>query len=1210
MQTMKEYLKHTIKPQGGKILKYSELIVQEYEYTYSANIQFDIESDKKLSRFIPNETTIELLREYFIDIIKPISFNHARILYGSYGTGKSHFLTVLSDLLGKMHVNGLAYSTFISRVKEFDENLGSDINKFISESKPYLVVPIVFDFDDFDRCIYFSLRKVLDSKNIKVNVKSFYTYALELVEQWQSIEESNEKLEQVCALNKLTTKQLIEGLNSFDVKFQDIFVKIFSNLTYGVPFVHEATNLSENLDEVNKTISSDYRGIVFIFDEFGRYLEDNINKIKIKSVQDIAEYCDHSKYDNHIILVSHKEISQYTKEYSDMLINEWKKVEGRYKATPINDKKDQCLSLVRNILIKNEAYWPAFKQRYNTQLNDLYSQAIDFKGFLIDKNNQGNPFEGGFPIHPIALFALDKLSKRVAQSERTFFTYLAGREESSLHQFLEAADVEEFHFVGIDNIYDYFEPNIKSIKSDECYKVYRKLQSAIGKCQSSIVNADLEIRVLKSLAIINIIDDNSVLVADEKTLKRVIDANSNDIKNAIDNLVIKKIIKFSRQYEQYNFFDSSIFDVDSMIEEKAKEVSDEVISKTLNKEFIDFVLYPYDYNEQYKIKRVFVPIFATEEDFRRKTFVKQAPDYYDGILAMVLGNKNTNKSDIASITSKIERTIAITNFNCEDLIKEVKKYIAVLYLESNSDIYAEKDPEVKKEIEYFKDEQEKIIRKAILEWRTIDGNSMFIAYDGNQVDDITSFEELARFASNIMNQYFPNTLVVNNELLNKNVTTGAMNAAKKAAIKEILMNENEDDYFGLQFLSPEYTCVRSVLAKNAIYNDQNIEQINILPNGERSALYTMNVISKHIKGYMNAPRSFSTLYEELKRPPLGLRDGYLPILISYVLREHKPNLVISCHDVEQEITPELFENIIRRPDEYTLLITEWDEEKLVYISQLEEIYTEYINRSLQSKNRLKALYEAINSHYKNISKFSRTSDTYVSNIAKAYRQIVEKTYKDYTKFFFEHFNMLSGNYMSTVEAVKNIKNELEKLPQKTVTQLSGDIRDILKKSDIKLPISVILRELYEEEWKKKKQKSFDFYTNSFLDIASKTDNTLRDKEIIQVLAKLLTGFEIDYWNDTHKEEFIVRLKEIKNKLDSYIPTKEISENEVKMVLKTSNGEEKAVLFEKSQLSQVSITMKNKLYSTINNFGQAVTYEEKVQVVLALLDELLDTNQVS
>ena len=131
-------------------MSYIDLIRQEGEYNYSANIQYDIENDKKMSRFIPNETTVSLLREYFIDITKTAPDNHARILYGSYGTGKSHFLTVLTMLLGKLHSNGVAFNTFIERVAEYDPALASDIKSFIinKDRKPLLVVPIVFDFED------------------------------------------------------------------------------------------------------------------------------------------------------------------------------------------------------------------------------------------------------------------------------------------------------------------------------------------------------------------------------------------------------------------------------------------------------------------------------------------------------------------------------------------------------------------------------------------------------------------------------------------------------------------------------------------------------------------------------------------------------------------------------------------------------------------------------------------------------------------------------------------------------------------------------------------------------------------------------------------------------------------------------------------------------------------------------------------------------
>ncbi len=531
-------------------MPYTNLIKQEGEYTYSANIQFDIENDKKLLRFIPNETTVDLFREYFVDITRGKPQHHARILYGSYGTGKSHFLTVLSLLLSKTYVDGAGYENFRTRILQYDKNLAADIDNYIKDKnrKPFLVVPIVFDFDDFDRCIYFSLKKKLESIGKRVHFKTFYDQALQLLSQWKENDESYERLKAACKKSAISLPTLESRLQSFDKRAETSFQKVFSEMTFGVKYIYEVSNLSETLDQASEAITDSYAGIIFIFDEFGRYMEDNMKQIRVKSVQDLAEYCDHSNGNNHIILVSHREISQYTQRVSKSVAAEWKKVEGRYKATPINDKQDQCLSLIRNVLIKEPDVWGAFRERFHAQLDAMYAEAMDFKGFLIDAACGENPFEGGFPLHPIALYALDKLSKKVAQNERTFFTYLASKEEKSLYHFLCRHELSEFHFVGINEIYDYFEPSIKSIQSDSSYEWYKNLQSALSKNHSNAEDDTPEVKILKVIATIGIINDASALRASKSTLLSVIDCPKEILANALEGLCERKIIKYSGAY--------------------------------------------------------------------------------------------------------------------------------------------------------------------------------------------------------------------------------------------------------------------------------------------------------------------------------------------------------------------------------------------------------------------------------------------------------------------------------------------------------------------------------------------------------------------------------------------------------------------------------------------------------------------------------------
>lgn len=946
-------------------MPYSDLIMQESEYTYSANIQFDIENDRKLLRFIPNDTTTALLKEYFTDITRQNPENHARILYGSYGTGKSHFLTVLSLLLSKSHTDGFAFETFTDRLSRYDAGLASDIASFVHNParKPFLVVPIVFDFEDFDRCIYFSLKKKLDGLDIPVQFKTFYDQATQLIEQWKSAADSKKRLEEACNAAKIKLPTLEAQLHRYDKRAEKRFQRLFSVMTYGVTYVYEISNLSEAIKQANMAISKEYCGIIFIFDEFGRYIEDNIKSVKVKSIQDLAEICDHTEGNNHVILVSHKEISQYTQRYGKNISNEWKKVEGRYKATPINDKQDQCLSLISSILTKNPDLWRVFEGQFRAELNQIYSEAIGFQAPQTGVVLGENPYEGGFPLHPISLFALDKLSKKVAQNERTFFTYLASKEEHSLYQFLESHELEEFHFVGIDSIYDYFEPNIKAVQSDSSYEWYRNLQHALAKNNSNEFDDSPETRILKVIAAIGIINDSSSLVADKRTIFSVIDAPNEQLEAALKGLCDKKIIKYSGAYKRYDFFEASIFDVEGLIKEGTRQVQDKAVIDTLNEHFIDFVLYPSRYNREYKINRIFLPIFATNEELTRKTLTSRFGDYYDGILAIVLANEDVDLQEIALQSSYVERGLVVVHKDTGALVFAVKQYIAIQYLYSKKEEFNSKDPAFEKELQYYADEITVVIKNMVGAWNSSFEEDTFIYYNGVKQEDIHSISDLSDLASRILYEAYPQTLIVNNELINKNTVSGSIMAAKRNVLNGMIRGELPGQYYGVQTLSPDYLAVRSVLVKNGFVETDEAVDENELNNGFQPQREVNAVITRYINAAREGSIDVSELYRELKQTPYGLRDGYLSILFARFLVPHKRSLIITSHGVEQELTAELFEELVRRPKDYSFTIASWSKEQLDYFDALTELFSDFINPAALGKNRVKAIYADIFKKY-------------------------------------------------------------------------------------------------------------------------------------------------------------------------------------------------------------------------------------------------------
>ena len=63
--------------------------------------------------------------------------------------------------------------------------------------------------------------------------------------------------------------------------------------------------------------------------------------------------------------------------------------------------------------------------------------------------------------------------------------------------------------------------------------------------------------------------------------------------------------------------------------------------------------------------------------------------------------------------------------------------------------------------------------------------------------------------------------------------------------------------------------------------------------------------------------------------------------------------------------------------------------------------------------------------------------------------------------------------------------------------------------------------------------------------------------------------------------------------------------ETKMTLTTASGEKKEVVFDNGALSSLGVTVKNKINATLGNFGLAITYDDKVQILLSLLNDLME-----
>lgn len=357
-----------------------------------------------------------------------------------------------------------------------------------------------------------------------------------------------------------------------------------------------------------------------------------------------------------------------------------------------------------------------------------------------------------------------------------------------------------------------------------------------------------------------------------------------------------------------------------------------------------------------------------------------------------------DEQEYAQITGLPARTLLVVNGKSKAVEEEVKRYIAIQYYFSKKDELAKDDPTVVNELKLYLSEQESIVTDLIRRWRMLKNRGTFVMLN-QKVLSVSTEKDLSEAISQIMDDAFDKTPIICNDLLNKNSLTGAIKQARKKALECIMSQDNI--YDGCGYLSPEFNVLRSALSRTGLVPNETVDEANQISDADLtcfdggivSGKPVMDAIFVKLIKAESERLQLSELYKMLKAEPFGLRDGYISVLLAYALRKYQ-NVSLYFHGNEHSYTGEELVKALEEPENYTLFICNWNAEEIEYIEALEDIFKDYLPKG-DTLNRLEELFKAINTHYASISKSARTTEVYVSDIAKEYRNILSISYKDY-----------------------------------------------------------------------------------------------------------------------------------------------------------------------------------------------------------------------
>lgn len=300
----------------------------------------------------------------------------------------------------------------------------------------------------------------------------------------------------------------LSELDAYNVNVYEEFVKIYPTLTAGSlfnPFV--GFDVADLYESVSKSLKEKgYLGIYVVYDEFSKFLEANITTATVsdtKMLQDFAEKCNRSgNTQMHLLLISHKEISNYIDQLPKQKIDGWRGVSDRFKHIHLNNNFAQTYEIISTVIIKNQDQWKIFcedptNKRKFGELEDRYRKHAIFSDSV--KNEFETTIYGCYPLHPISTFILPRLSERIAQNERTLFTFLSADGYSTLSSFLKNKEKQDFKLLTPDIIFDYFYP---VFQKEPLFGEMHKTFSLTINILEQIKDQELESKLIKTISLI------------------------------------------------------------------------------------------------------------------------------------------------------------------------------------------------------------------------------------------------------------------------------------------------------------------------------------------------------------------------------------------------------------------------------------------------------------------------------------------------------------------------------------------------------------------------------------------------------------------------------------------------------------------------------------------------------------------------------------
>lgn len=1200
-----------------------ELVQINQHFQKSIHIRMDYNQIDKIESYIPTKASIQVLDKYLSELGKEDG-DRATMLIGPYGKGKSHLLLVLVALLSKTNQTDInrrkVLENLTAKIGKVSSDTESKIKKIFAEKKAYLPIFITATIKDMDKAFLLALKEGLEREGLSdISPDTYFEKALEVISQWKNLYPDTYRI--FCkALEKEgeNVTHFRKRLQQYDQSSLLHFQELYPKLTAGSVFEPMVQmDVVELYKMVNHSLCSQYgyQGIILIFDEFSKFLEgypkERISAV-MELIQRIGEAANRTKTEElHVILVAHKAIKEYKNLLEDKIINAYRGIEGRLAEVRFTVSMKNSYELIGNALPKNEALFAKSIEQtewYENIKKESFHLLYFRNQFSDEKEFEHIVMKGCFPLLPVAAYLLLRISECAVQNERTVFTFLAHKEPHSLAEFLEKHGENQIYMCA-DAIYDYFYYVFKHDNSNiRFHNEWLKAEYAINQ-----VDTLEKIKIIKVLALLRMVGKEDEMYPRDEVIRLGTGLSKEVFSKCMEELKEEQILFYRNKTKTYAFRNNIGVDVEKEIRERVNSKFSKIsLCEEIEKiSELEYEL-PRRYNQNYYITRYFQYCFMELESFlvlSNSEYLFE-DNFSDGKIIALIKKEEISDEIILDKLKEWESSRILVVLPEEKFAQQenIEKLLAICDLKKD-EVFLEENRALLQELSLYEEDLRFEINAALEnDFFPLHGKCRFFHKKEGKKVDIYAGERMLwqvnQLLSEICEQYYGATPKINNELINKRNLSSQIQKARMLLADGLLRQEDLSSY--QKKTSPEATIYRAVFVRTGLLSfDENEHK-----KSDKGAKAVVKEIEKFLLGAAGKKVCFQELYKLLQGRKYGLRKGVMPLYLAYVLAGWEDTPVVYLGKKELEINAKILENINDTPEKYSLYIEEENVKKQSYLSGLEQLFEQNVEYKRKDKrNRVKEISDKIYEWYCSLPQCSRQFE--LENVKPGRKKGIETFRREFGKvernareILFERLPEGFGTkeeYELLLEHIVWLKVRMDgyylRLQQKAV--------DALRKGlglSVKGDLFSELRKWSQGENRKSRQFIYSMQSQRLFSAIARLD-THNELKIAEEISQGILDLHIADWKEETLAQFQNALSSIQKERQK-MEEQEEGEDTKRIIFTNSQGVEVERCFTVEEENHNVKYLENEILSTLDEYGYGLETNEKLSVMLKMIERLL------